>query len=153
MKVCIGGTFNVLHKGHKLLINTAFQNAGINGSVFIGITAGEILKRKINVKSFEFRKKTIEQYLHKKRFSQSINIKSIEDKFGPSINGDFDAIVVSPETQKNADEINKKRRQIGKKSLEIIQIPIVLAEDGNPISSSRIIKNEIDENGKIIDKD
>ena len=43
MKVCIGGTFNPLHKGHKLLIDKAFEVAGKQGSVFIGITTGEIV--------------------------------------------------------------------------------------------------------------
>ena len=44
MKVCIGGTFDTLHKGHELLIDKAFQTAGEQGSVFIGITKGEIQK-------------------------------------------------------------------------------------------------------------
>ena len=44
MKVCIGGTFDTLHKGHELLIDKAFQTAGEQGSVLIGITKGEIQK-------------------------------------------------------------------------------------------------------------
>ena len=153
MTVCIGGTFNILHKGHKLLIDKAFQIAGKKGSVFIGLTTGEIIKRKIDVKPFEIRKKTIEQYLHKKGFFERTIIKPIKDKYGPSINGEFDAIVISPETRKTAEEINNKRRKNGRKPLKIVQIPFVLADDGFPVSSSRIIKDKIDENGKILGKD
>jgi len=138
MRVCIGGTFDTLHKGHELLIDKAFQTAGKQGSVFIGITTGEIPKTKGNIKSFEERKKTIEQYLLKK------------DKYGPSIRDEFDAIVISPETKPTAEEINDKRRQNMKKPLKIVQIPFVLANDGAPISSSRIKKKEIDENGRIL---
>ena len=43
MKVCIGGTFNLLHKGHKLLIKKAFEVAGKNGSVLIGVTSGKLI--------------------------------------------------------------------------------------------------------------
>lgn len=150
MKVCIGGTFNILHKGHKQLINKAFQVAGKTGSVFIGITTGEVPTGKIDVKPLKERKKVIEQYLHDKEFIKRSTLKPIKDKYGPSIEGEFDAIVISPETAKTAEEINRKRIKIGKKPLKIIKIPFVLAEDGVPISSSRIRKNEIDADGKIL---
>jgi pantetheine-phosphate adenylyltransferase len=150
MKVCIGGTFNPMHKGHKLLIEKAFEVAGKQGSVFIGITTGEIVKGKMDVKSFEERKKVIEKYLYEKDYIKRATVKPIIDKYGPSIGEEFDAIVISPETRKTAEEINKKRKQIGRKPLEIIQIPFVLAEDGRPISSSRIKKNEIDEDGRLL---
>jgi len=150
MRVCIGGTFNPLHKGHKRLIDKAFQIAGKNGSVFIGVTTGEIIKKKRGVKSFEERKNAIEQYLYEKGFIKRATVKSITDEYGPSLDEDFDAIVVSTETFKTAEEINRKRRKNGRKTLKIMQIPFILAEDGFPISSSRIKKNEIDEEGKIL---
>ena len=150
MRVCIGGTFDTLHKGHKILINKAFQTAGKQGSVFIGITKGEITKTKGNIKSFEERKKTIEQYLLKKGYTNSATIKPIKDKYGPSIKDEFDAIVISPETKSTAEEINNIRRQNMKKPLKIVQIPFGFANDRTPISSSRIRKKEIDENGRVL---
>ena len=150
MRVCIGGTFDTLHKGHELLINKAFQTAGKQGSVFIGITTGKIPKKKGNIKSFEERKKTIEQYLLKKGCINRVTIQPIKDKYGPSIKDEFDAIVISPETKSTAEEINDKRRRNMKKPLKIVQVPFVLANDGTPISSSRIRKKEIDENGRIL---
>ena len=77
MKVCIGGTFNVLHKGHKLLIDKAFQIVGKQGSVFIGITTGKIIEGKRDVKPFEERKKAIENYLHEKGLMHSYSTKKI----------------------------------------------------------------------------
>lgn len=150
MKVCIGGTFNPIHKGHKLLIDKSFEIAGKQGSVFIGITTGEIIKEKRDVKSFEERKKDIEQYLREKDFIKRARVKPMIDKYGPSIEEEFDAIIISPETRKTAEEINEKRKKMGRKILEIIQIPFVLAEDGRPISSSRIRKHEIDESGRLL---
>ena len=49
-----------------------------------------------------------------------------------------------------AEEINIKRIKLGKKPLIIFKIPHVLAEDGKPISSSRVRNKEIDENGKML---
>jgi len=148
MKVCIGGTFSQLHKGHKTLIKKALETAGKNGLVFIGITSDEMIKIKKGIKSLEERKQSIEKYLIKENITEKVKIEPIKDRFGPSINEDFDAIVVSPETINTAREINKERRKIGKKPLKIIKIPFVMAEDDKPISSTRIRNREIDENGK-----
>jgi pantetheine-phosphate adenylyltransferase len=153
MKVCIGGTFNIFHKGHEQLIDKAINSAGKNGYLFIGITEGNINKLKKNVKSFEERKKKIQSYIQNKKKIPKINIEFIKNKYGPSLKEDFDIIIVSPETIENAKEINTKRKQIGKKQLEIIQIPFVLADDGKPISSSRIAKHEINKNGLLLNRD
>ena len=150
MKICIGGTFDILHKGHKQLIDKAFQTAGEQGSVFIGITVGKMPKMKGKIKSFKERKETIERYLTEKKDINHATIKPIRDKYGPSIKEKFDAIVVSPETKSTADEINRKRIQNMKKPLKIIQIPFVLADDNIPISSTRIRKKEIDEDGRLL---
>jgi len=149
MIVCIGGTFNILHKGHKILISKAFEKAGKTGKVFIGVTKGEILQNKIYVKPYNERVNAIKKYLLKQGYDKQAIIKPILDKYGPTIDGEFDAIIVSPETIKNAEEINKKRIANRKNPLEIIKIPFVLAEDKKPISSTRILKKEIDNNGKI----
>jgi pantetheine-phosphate adenylyltransferase len=149
MRVCIGGTFNILHKGHKHLIDKAFQTAGKNGFVTIGLTEGKMLQKKKFVKPFEEREKAINSYLSSKGYDRRAMILSIYDKYGYAVDGDFDAIVVSPETFKNAEEINKNRLNKGKKALLIIEIPFVLANDKKPISSTRIYDSIIDENGQM----
>jgi len=112
-----------------------------------------MIKTKKDMKPFEERKKDINTYILEKKAATKIEIKPIKDKYGPSVKEKFDTIVVSPETAKTAEEINKKRKQIGKKQLEIIQIPFVLADDNKPISSSRIARGEINENGEILKRD
>jgi pantetheine-phosphate adenylyltransferase len=148
MKICVGGTFSPLHKGHKELLRTALHTAGPHGSVFIGLTSSPIAQKKGDIASFHQRKKYIKQFLEKEAVSQKIIIRSITDRYGPTLTGDFDAIVVSPETEPTAKEINQKRSTLGKTPLQIIIIPFVLSEEGRPISSSRIRGKEIDENGK-----
>jgi pantetheine-phosphate adenylyltransferase len=153
MNICVGGTFDLLHKGHKKLINKAFEIAGKNGFVFIGLTTNKITTRKKFVKSFEERQKKLQEFLSEKCFIDRALIIPITDKYGPSTKGDFDAIIVSPETYDTAKEINLKRVENKKKPLKIIKIPFVLAEDGKPISSTRIYKKEIDLNGYILKDD
>lgn len=153
MKICIGGTFNVFHQGHKALIDAAFKAAGRNGSVFIGITIGIIASNKKNIDSFTKRKGAIVDYLRKEGWFNKAVIKPISDRYGPSIDEDFEAIVVSPETLKTAEEINLIRSQNGKKPLTIIEIPFVLADDGLPLSSTRIKTGKIDREGVIVTSD
>jgi pantetheine-phosphate adenylyltransferase len=150
MNICLGGTFYPLHNGHKLLLRKAFQVAGPTGSVFIGVTSASMAKKKKGIASFESRKQSIERFLVEENVISRAIIQSISDKFGPTLKGDFDAIVVSPETRPTAKEINTKRKDLGKKPLQIIVIPFVLSEDGKPISSSRIRRKEINENGTIL---
>lgn len=153
MKVCLGGTFYPFHKGHKKLLRKAFQMAGEDGSVFIGVTSAAMAKNKGKIASFQQRKRAIELFLSEENVLKQALIQPLSDKFGPTIQGDFEAIIVSPETKPTAEEINQKRKQQRKKPLQIIIVPFVLAEDNQPISSTRIRKKEIDENGTVLPQD
>ncbi len=153
MKVCIGGTFTFLHKGHKSLIKKAFQVAGKNGSVLIGVTSGKFIERKQDVQPFKKRKATIERFLSEEGVKEKVEIIPIYDRYGPSVIKDFDAIIVTPATKNTAQDINKKRKELNKKPLKIVEIPFVLAKDNKPISSTRIRKKEIDEQGNILRQD
>jgi len=150
MKVCVSGTFNVLHKGHKKLIDKAFEYAGKTGTVYIGVTDEKMLKKKKFKKPFNQRVKAIKDYLSGKKYNKHFFIKKINDKYGPALYGEYDAIIVSSETIINAQDLNKKRIKMGKKPLKIVEIPYVLAKDKIPISSTRILNNEIDENGRVL---
>lgn len=150
MKVCIGGTFDRLHKGHKELIKKALESAGERGFLFIGITSDEFVKGKKDVRPFKERKKQLEEYIKKQKYLTKIEIKPINNKLGPTLEEDFDVIVVSPESYETAIEINKERKDMGKKLIKIIKIPFVLADDKKPISSTRIRNKEVNASGKTI---
>jgi len=75
----------------------------------------------------------------------------LEDPYGTTIyDGDFEAIVVSEETEPTAVKINEIRISKGMKPLDIVVVSFVLAYDGNPISSTRIRSGEINQNGNFI---
>lgn len=145
-KVIVGGTFDILHRGHQTLLSRAFEM----GKVKIGLTS-DIFAQKMKsrkIRKFADRKKELKNYIEKnlKKRAEIIKINNI---FGPTLKEEFDYIVVSPETLKNANIINKERKKLNKKSIKIIKIPFVLAEDKKPISCTRILKGEIDKEGRL----
>ena len=144
-KVVIGGTFNILHSGHKALISKAFEI----GETTIGLTSDVLARqiKKTEIENFQHRKKELEDFIIAE-FSKKPKIVKIEDRFGFALEQDFDYIVVSPETCKTAELINAKRRENNKKPIKIIKIKFVLAEDGKPISATRILNKEIDRQGR-----
>ncbi|MGC8979935.1 MAG: pantetheine-phosphate adenylyltransferase [Thermoplasmata archaeon] len=147
MKVAVGGTFHILHRGHRKLLEKAFS---IGDHVLIGLTSDEFasMNRKYRVRPYEERKYDIEKFV--KNFGKDFEIRRIDDHFGPTINEDFDSIVVSHETYRYALEINTIRKRKGMKILAIHSIGRVLAEDLIPISSSRIMEGKIDAEGRRI---
>ncbi len=146
-KVIIGGTFNILHKGHKAFLRRAFEV----GEVTIGLTSNKMAGglRKEKVKDFKDRKKELEDSIAQD-FSAKAKIVKIEDKFGPTLEEDFDYIVVSPSTYPTAILVNQEREKRNRKPIEIVKIEFVLADDGKPISSTRILEGAIDRQGKTL---
>ncbi len=145
-KVAVGGTFDKFHDGHKKLLSTAFEigeiiEIGVTSDAFGGLK-GDIDPCKVrmtNLKSF---------FLDKTNFV----VVPLDDPYGTTIyDEDFDAIVVSEETEPTAVKINKIRISKGMNPLDIVVVSFVLAYDGNPISSTRIRSGEINQNGKFIE--
>ena len=144
--VAVGGTFDHFHKGHEKLLNKAFE---IGHNVLIGVTSDKFGGEKGNIEPCLKRISELDEFL--KKFDSRYEVKRLEESYGPTIyNPEIDAIVVSMETKPTADDINKIRQQKGMKPLKIFIIEWVLADDGKPISSTRIRKHEIDRNGKVL---
>ncbi|MFH1774757.1 MAG: phosphopantetheine adenylyltransferase [Methanobacteriota archaeon] len=140
-KVAVGGTFDSLHKGHRALIEKAFE---VGEHVIIGLTSDEMLQKEAEL--FSKRKRALQNFL-----KLNYEIVKLNDAYGPAISDSkIDAIVVSEETEARAAEINEIRKKRGLPALEIIVIPFVLAEDGKPISTTRIRAGEIDEEGRVL---
>lgn len=146
MKVAVGGTFEPLHDGHKALLKRAYEL----GNVFIGLTSDALAKHRYKeVFPYEERKRNMEQYIQGE-FSSQANIQKLHEPYGSTISEHFDYIVVSPETYPVAMEINRIRENRGLRPIEIVKIDFVLAQDGKPISSTRIKNGEIDDHGVLL---
>ena len=147
----VGGTFDPLHDGHKRLLTRSFELAGPGGYVVIGLTSDSFASHKIHpIRPFTTRKADLERYISHTIHSTQRSIEPLNDRYGSAIDADFDALIVSEETLKVAVEINKLRREKGRKKVDIHQISCVLAEDGRWISSTRIYRGEIDVHGHLL---
>ena len=144
-KVAVGGTFDKFHDGHKKLLSTAFE---IGDKVEIGVTSDAFGGLKGDIDSCEERMKNLTYFFSDK---SDFTVVPLDDPYGTTIHDvDFEAIVVSAETEPTAVEINNIRISKGMKPLDIVVISFVLAYDGTPISSTRIRRGEINKNGNII---
>ncbi len=146
--VAVGGTFDILHAGHKKLLEAAFSEAG-EGKVLIGLTTDEFanMGRDRAVRPHSERERALRDFLG--RFSAPYDIIGIDNRFGFALEEDFDALVVSEATKSTGEEINRLRMENGRKEVRIIAVPHVLAQDSIPVSSTRVLDGEIDENGHL----
>jgi pantetheine-phosphate adenylyltransferase len=151
MKVALGGTFDPVHDGHRALFERAFEL----GDVTVGLTSDDLAARTRHddrvVQSFEERYDALDAELGAvaDEHGRSYEIRKLEEPTGIATEPQFDALVVSPETETGGRRINEIRRDRGLDPLEIELVDHVLAEDGEKISSTRIVRGEIDENGNV----
>lgn len=146
-KAAIGGTFNVLHRGHRALFERA---SSLADELIVGLVSNRMARasRKA-VRPYAVRKIELEKYL--KSLDKRYQIIQIDDIFGTADSmPDLDILVVSENSRKNGELINRERRKKGLKELKIEVVPSVIAEDFVPISSTRILKGEIDKEGKLL---
>lgn len=147
--VAMGGTFDILHKGHIALLSKAFS---ISSSVIIGLTGDELAKRrgKQPVNSFEKRLQSLESLIKKNFPGTAYQISKLDNDFGPAVlEQGVEALVVSDETEKQGSVLNDFRAQRNLPPVRIVTVPMVLAEDGTRISTTRIKNSEIDSNGNL----
>ena len=146
MITVLGGSFSKLHKGHKLMLKYAFNTGN---RVVVGLTTDDYLKHNKTYRGFSYslRKRNLERFMSK--LGSDFEVLPLETRSGNTeTNPDYTAIVVSRETMVTAEIINRKRISNGLKPLDIITVPVILAEDLFPISSTRIIAGEINTSGK-----
>lgn len=146
MRVCLGGTFEPFHAGHKALLRAAAEGAT---ELFVGVTEGRLAHRKDrDVSPWARRAGPIEAFLRESGYKGKLTVRALSDPHGPAATEPFDAIVVSPETEAGAHAINAARRGRGLPELRIRVVPHVLGEDLLPISGTAIAAGRIDAAGK-----
>lgn len=146
----VGGTFDILHAGHKRLLRTALMNAN---SLLIGVTSDSFaaFSRGREVNPFKERVNKLMEFIRSLGADDRVEIAKIEDPFGPSIEDDeLEVLFVTENVLTNALRVNRIREARNMRLLDIFVVPLVRAEDGEAISSTRIKRGEMDEKGSRI---
>ncbi len=142
MRVCLGGTFDRFHAGHEELLKRALEA----DEVFVGVTDGALAARNRDVQGWDERAAAVQAFVEP--FPAAVTISRLQEPMGPAATGDYDAIVVSPETVPGAHKINAARAAAGLAALQIIVVDHLLGEDKLPISATAISEGRIDRTGK-----
>jgi len=151
MSVALGGTFDPIHDGHRALFERAFEL----GDVTVGLTSDDLAPstrhEPRHVRGFDARKHDLLEELetYAAEYDRAFEVRELTEPTGIAVEPAFDVLVVSPETAPGAERVNEIRAERGLAPLRVEIVPRVEAEDGGVISSTRIVKGEIDEHGRL----
>lgn len=131
--VAVGGTFDHLHDGHKILLSMA--SFVTKSRLIVGVTGQELLKNKkyaLMLQTLEHRINVVCRYLEDMlQNHQSYIIYQINDICGPTgYIADVEALVISEETLQGAKFVNEYRLKANMPVLAVITAK-VLGGDGN----------------------
>jgi len=144
MKAVLGGTFNIIHDGHRALIRRAFE---LSDDVIIGLTTDEMAsigRKRLN--PYYLRMKALLLFLNS--IKRDAEIVPITDKFGPAATMEKGYLVVSRESEKTAVMINEKRIADGLEPMIVSVIEMVKNKAGVELHASNIISGEVSRSGE-----
>ena len=148
--IAMGGTFDIIHRGHLTLLENAFE---ISDKVIIGLTSDEFVQKKgkTPIHKYDERLKNLISVIFHKFPNTDFEISQLNNDFGPAVlEKDVQALIVSGETSDQGNVLNKLRTERNLPLVEVIVVPMFLAKYGVRISSTRIKNSEIDSDGNLL---
>ncbi|XP_013194903.1 bifunctional coenzyme A synthase isoform X2 [Amyelois transitella] len=130
--VALGGTFDRLHNGHKILLSEAALRA--TKHLTVGVTDVNMIQSKKLwelIEPIEKRIKAVLDFLTDINPGLEYNVVPIQDMYGPTKDDDrLEMLVVSEETVRGGVKVNEKRKENGLAPLDTYVIN--LAQDSSP---------------------
>ncbi|XP_075237464.1 bifunctional Phosphopantetheine adenylyltransferase - Dephospho-CoA kinase [Lycorma delicatula] len=125
--VVLGGTFDRLHAGHKILLSEAVLHC--QKKLTIGVTDINMLKSKKLWELIEpcsIRMKNVKEFLEDVEPRLKYDVIPISDMYGPTIETpEFEMIVVSAETINGGNKINELRKERGLNPMAVHSVPLL----------------------------
>lgn len=140
--VYVGGTFNVLHEGHRKLLRKAVECMGEFRHLEVGVTASAWAKRDVPVRNAEWRRQDVLHYLTDELGVRPdrIEFTIISSDCPVAMVRDLDAtdiLVCSTETEQAG------RRCLSRVSEDVRPRLVVVSRDRGMRSSTDIIKEDL----------
>ncbi|XP_013778633.1 bifunctional coenzyme A synthase-like [Limulus polyphemus] len=144
-KVVIGGTFDRLHNGHKVLLSQAALVC--SDELIVGITDGEMIQKKKLwelIEPVEKRMSDLRNFLQEIDPTLSYRIVPIYDPFGPSTEDPLiECIVTSEETLQGGKKVNEERMTKGMSPLKLHMVSMVHDPSHNSIEEDKVSSSSI----------
>ncbi|CAL8465461.1 g4997 [Coccomyxa elongata] len=143
--VAVGGTFDRLHVGHRLLL--AATALICKQRVYVGVTGDKLLEKKKHfelLEPYDQRATAAASYLKSVRPALSVQTGALLDPKEPTAAATeegMQALVVSKETISGGETINQYRREHGFAPLELVVVDLVddsAAVEGGKVSSTAL---------------
>lgn len=144
-QVVVGGTFNVFHKGHAKLLDTAMTIASFkNAALVIGVTSDELAQssRSVPVRPYRARLDDVAGYVERSDIRPEfgpVMYSTIYDVSDLPVMDERDTLVVSEETEERARKLLTEKGYICK----VRTVPMVKDKNGEEMHSTKILEGII----------
>jgi len=146
----VGGTFDRLHAGHRLLLAAAALAVREGGTLYLGVSADALLEGKAHrdlIQGYAERAAAAEAFVRAVHPGLQVAAGPLEDPREPPLAAtlrEMEALVVSRETTGGADWIQGVRRDLGFAPLRVLVVGLVGggAEEGTKLSSTALREEE-----------
>lgn len=139
--IALGGTFDHLHVGHKILLSMAALCA--TSKIIVGVTDDSMLTKKKSahlLEDIDVRIKRVSTFLatfRRPMYDLERDVVKLQDVAGPAGTvADIDALLFTDETVSGADFIDKEREKNGLNKLERLSIGVIGAQGETDLSST-----------------
>lgn len=143
--VVVGGTFDRLHGAHRTLLNVSCLLA--NRRFLIGVCDQAMLKRKVLkelIEPYSVRVEKLQEFLHDVKPSLEVEIVPLNDPLGVSVEDPLlECIVVSEETRRGGEAVNKKRLENGLPALVLHEIQLLKDAHHSEIEEEKISSSSL----------
>ncbi|XP_028989092.1 bifunctional coenzyme A synthase isoform X2 [Betta splendens] len=143
--VVVGGTFDRLHGAHKTLLDISCLLA--NRRFIIAVCDQAMLKKKVLkdlIEPYSLRVQRIREFLQDTKPSLQVEIVPLHDPFGVSVVDPLlQCIVVSEETRKGGEAVNKKRCENGLSTLVLHEIQLLKDAHHTDIEEEKISSSSL----------
>lgn len=145
----VGGTFDTIHAGHNALLDATFRTGN---KVIIGLVSDKFaLSRSKSAQDYGVRQRNLVAHIESRYRGAIYEIQGLDAEFGSmALDPKVEVLVVSAETESRAAALNAKRKSLGVKPVTVICVPLVMADDGERISSTRVRAGSINSDGRVM---